>query len=702
MARRRTTARPPLHDRLHALARDLVWTWTPPLRDLLESVDPELWMATGHNPVRVLDEIDPARWEALAADRDLERRVRDAERLRDRLHRGRTWYATRKPAPRSMLVAYLCMEYGIHECLPLYSGGLGILAGDHLKSASDLGIPLVAVGVLWREGYYRQEIDAAGAVRVLYLAHPPATLPIEDTGVSTVVAVGRSTCHLRIWRAQVGRVPLYLLDSDVDDNSPALRDLTRRLYSGDADHRIRQEIVLGIGGLHALDALGLAPTVFHLNEGHAAFCGLERLARLVEDGIALDEATETVRASTVFTTHTPVPAGNDRFDPKHLGRYIGGYAKRLGVSRQRLLALGREDESDRDETFCMTVLALKLAAHCNGVSELHGAVSRDMWTGVYDAASPDEVPIGHVTNGVHTASWISDEARGLFDRHLELESRMPSPDAPWWREARRIPINELWELRQRLRRRMITSLRERLRRQIVAQGGGSAEIEPLYEVLDEDALTIGFARRFATYKRAPLVFRDVGRLARILQDADRPVQLVFAGKAHPRDADGNAFIQQVIEMTRHPKLVGRVWLCQNYDQSIGRLLTSGCDLWLNNPIKPMEASGTSGMKPPLNGGLNLSVLDGWWPESFDGTNGWAITGGDEQRTPAKRDAADAESIYQQLEGEIVPLFYDRNRRGVPTGWVRRMRASIATVAPAFSAHRMLGDYVERAYAPAHG
>ncbi|MEM9084225.1 MAG: alpha-glucan family phosphorylase, partial [Planctomycetota bacterium] len=463
----------------------------------------------------------------------------------------------------------------------------------------------------------------------------------------------------------------------------------------------RQEVLLGVGGYHALAELGIEPTVLHLNEGHAAFAPLEELAQFVEGGHELDEAKDIIRRGSVFTTHTPVPAGNDRFDPKLTLKYIRSYAQRLDISAHELLALGREDESDRTESFCMTVLALKLAKRANGVAELHGETARGMWTGVYGVSSSDEVPIGHVTNGVHVETWLSDDARPFYDQHLKAKWVGAGPEHDWWSKADAVPNAEVWALRERLRRKFITELRVRMRDQYQYHAMDPREQTDLYESLREDALTIGFARRFATYKRAVLMFKDEQRLARLLNDSDRPVQIVFAGKAHPADLDGQAFVKQVWKHSRKPEFRGKIFFLQNYDHAIGRMMTSGVDLWLNNPVRPMEASGTSGMKPAYNAGLNCSILDGWWPEGYNGKNGWAI--GDDQVFADQRqqDNRDAIALYDVLESEVVPTFYNRGRDGVPAEWCSMVKESWRSICAFFSTHRMLEDYCNGYYWPAH-
>ena len=667
--------------RVDALARNVWWSWNPDPPRLFAALDPAQWEANNHNPVAVLAGLPAERRAALAADPAFAATLSTCERqLRDYL-RARTWFArTATPAQRRLRVAYFCAEFGLHEALPIYAGGLGVLAGDHLKSASDLGIPLVGVGLLYRHGYYRQELGPAGATRAIYPVHDFTRLPLLDTGRTVDVPLGPRSVRAKIWRVQVGRVPLYLLDTDHSGNPPRARAITRRLYGGDPRMRIEQEILLGVGGTRALVELGERATVFHLNEGHAAFAILERLSRLRVTGLSFERALERVRRSTVFTTHTPVAAGHDRFPPALLRRYFAPLVGELGIDQAALLSLGREDARDRRAPFCMTVLALRGSARCNGVSRLHGAVSRAMWTRVYAAQRPANVPIGHITNGVHAETWLAPEMRPLYDRYLKPRWIGAGPDDDWWRHAERIPPAELWQVRNLLRRKLVAFVRARLRQQIERRCGSLEALVAALETFDEDALTIGFARRFATYKRAPLVFRDAARLARILGDARRPVQLVFAGKAHPADRAGQRFAQEVYRQTLRPGLRGRVVLLEDYDMHVGRLLTSGCDVWLNNPIRPLEASGTSGMKPPLHGGLNLSILDGWWAEGYDGRNGWAIPTAAHDRVSAReRDRLEAAAIYDVLEHDVAPLFYARDRAGVPRGWLRRAARSLRTI-----------------------
>ncbi len=692
-----------LHDRLDALARNMWWTWNHDAQRLFAALDPVQWRATNHAPLDVLRTLEPQRLAQLAGDAASVRHLANVERDLKRYLSARTWFQkTATPRQRRMRVAYFCAEFAVHESFPQYSGGLGVLAGDHLKSASDLGIPLVGVGLLYREGFYDQSFDRYGATIVARHAHDFGRFPLTDTGRCVDVPLGKRVVAARIWCLQVGRVPLYLLDTDIPQNRPRDRAITRQLYGGDSETRIQQEIVLGIGGVRALQQLGIRATVFHLNEGHAAFCALERLRQLRGKRVGQAAAIEKVRGSTVFTTHTPVPAGHDRFDPKLTMRYLGPLANDLGLSRAGFLALGREDPRARAEPFCMTVLALNLSERRNGVAKIHGQVSREMWRHVHNVAHVEDVPIGYVTNGVHSQTWLAPEMDALYARYLKPKWLGARPDSNPWSHAGRIPPAELWKTRGVLRRKLVLFIRQRLVEQIRRRLGPVEDLMAAYETLDECALTIGFARRFATYKRAPLIFKDARRLARILGDPNRPVQLVFAGKAHPADAAGQAFARQIYRHARRAGFHGRVVLLENYDMHVGRMLTGGCDVWLNNPLRPREASGTSGMKPPLHGGLNCSIPDGWWPEAYNGKNGWQIGEGRQFKSQARQDSYDVGALYELLEREIVPAFYDRGRDGIPKRWVKMMHASMRSVCGQFSTHRMLGDYTRDYYLPAHG
>ncbi|MBU0640983.1 MAG: alpha-glucan family phosphorylase [Planctomycetes bacterium] len=689
--------------RIAALARNLRWTWSTETQRLFAALDPVEWEATNHNPLATLARLTPERRETLLTDEAFGTQLQHCE---DELHsylRTRTWFQrAATPAQRRLRVAYFCAEYGLHESFPQYAGGLGVLAGDHLKSASDLGIPLVAVGLLYRCGYYQQELDHAGATRAVYPHHNFRLWPVIDTRCVVHIPLGKLHVKARVWQVHVGRVPLYLLDTDVPANRPRDRAITHVLYGGDSETRIRQELVLGIGGMRALEKLGLRPTVFHLNEGHAAFCVLERLQQLRRGRLSLDRATQRVRASTVFTTHTPVAAGHDRFPPALVRRYLAPYAQTIGLAQGELLALGRAAADQPREQFCMTVLALRHSARCNGVSKLHGQVSREMWAHVTGGARSRAASIGHVTNGIHSQTWLAPEMEALYRSYVKPRWIGAGPGDDWWQRAERIPVAELWRARTLLRKKLVHFLRRRLLEQAQRRVEPAAELAAASEALDENALTIGFARRFATYKRAPLIFRDARRLAALLNDPARPVQLIFAGKAHPRDEAGQQFAARIHALARRPAFRGRVVLVENYDMYVGRVLTAGCDVWLNNPLRPQEASGTSGMKPPLHGGLNCSIPDGWWPEAYNRRNGWTIGDGRTCRSRAAQDRYDAEQLYHLLEDEIVPLFYQRGRDGVPRAWARRMVAALKTVCGQFNTHRMLSEYLSEYYLPAHG
>lgn len=696
--------------RVERLAYDLSWTWCPRRQAFFAALDPALWEASNHAPLELLRRAPRARLAACAADDHLVAELEALAPGRGSLTpvpKGRTpWFPSEhgQLSPR-LRVAYFCSEYAIHESIQQYSGGLGVLAGDHLKSASDLGLPLVAVGLAYRHGYYVQEFARDGSTRVLYPEVAFTDLPLTDTGQDIEVPVGKEAVSARIWRMQVGRVPVFLLDADRPGAPKAHRELTMGLYKGNADLRLRQQLLLGIGGMLALDAVKQVPTVVHLNEGHAAFANVERLRRRVEAGRTLEQALADVRGTTVFTTHTPVPAGHDWYEPAALSRYLPAHRRALGLDREQLADLGRQRPGEKGSSLCMTVLGLRTARFVNAVSGLHGQVTRAMWRDIYgdgDAeATTDEVPIGHITNGIHVPTWLPAEAIDLYEKRLGRDWLQASTRGNPWKKAARIRDEELWALRTALRAKLVHFVRERVARQARRHGASPAEIARAYTIFDPSALTIGFARRFATYKRAPLVFRDPARLARLLGDPERPVQLVFAGKAHPDDEGGQNFATRIHAMARRKGLEGRVALIEEYDMNVGRTLTSGCDVWLNNPVRPHEASGTSGMKPPLCGGINASILDGWWPEGFDGTNGWSIGDEEEISDPKRRDARDARALYELLEDEIVPEFWDRDSEGLARAWIERMRRSLITVPGTFNTHRMVAEYTESSYLPAH-
>ncbi len=697
-------------ERLRDLAYNLYWAWNHDTIDLFRRLDRDLWETAQHNPVLILGTIGQERLEQVAADdgfmAHLERVCRDFDRY---TQARSTWYSKTFPDGDGNCIAYFSAEFGLTESLGIYAGGLGILAGDHLKSASDLGLPLVAVGLLYQQGYFRQYLNPDGWQQELYPDNDFYNLPIvlerHLSGAPLVVDVqypGR-VVKAQVWRAQVGRVPLYLLDTNIEANRPDDRNITDQLYGGDHDMRIRQEIMLGIGGIRALGLLGQRPAVCHMNEGHSAFLALERIQQLMDEcQLSFAEAREAAVAGHVFTTHTPVPAGIDWFHPDLVDYYFSSYYPRLGLSRHEFLGLGRLNPGDTNGYFCMAVLAMRLAYRTNGVSQLHGRVSREMWQEVWPQVPNDEVPILGITNGVHARSWISKDMADLYDRYLGPRWSERAADAQVWQRVGRIPDEELWRTHERRRERLVAFARARLRSQLEQRGGTPAELSQADQVLNPEALTIGFARRFATYKRATLLFRDLERLIRILGDRDRPVQIIFAGKAHPHDNPGKELIRQLIHHARREALSTRIVFLEDYDMVVGRYLVQGVDIWLNTPRRPHEASGTSGMKATANGALNVSILDGWWAEGYTRDTGWAIGFGEEYDDDQfeYQDSIESNAIYDLLEKEIAPLFYDRGRDGLPRGWIAKMKAAMQQHAGVFNTNRMVGEYCEQCYVPA--
>lgn len=688
--------------RLRALAMNLRWTWDADTQRLFASLEPALWESTGRNPLSVITQLPAYRLEQLTNDAGFLARLSAREKELAAYLRCRSWFArTANVKQKRMRVAYFSAEFALHESLPIYSGGLGVLAGDHLKSASDIGTPLTAVGLLYRHGYYRQEIQPDGSTLAVYPKYDFSKLAVTDTGKTFTLRMATRKIKVKVWRADIGRVELYLLDTDLPANKPADRKITAHLYGGNNETRIRQEVLLGVGGVKALKAVGIKPTVMHLNEGHAAFAPVKAVCDLLDKKGNVEDAIKKVASHTVFTTHTPVPAGHDRFTPALTRKYLKPLIKGTGLKLAHLLELGSEDPGNKKAPLCMTALALRLSNRANGVAKLHGEVSRQMWQKLFDVKNANDVPIGYVTNGVHWQTWLAPEAQPFYKKHIKPKVNGAGAFDDPWAKADRVPADELWSLRSVLRRRLVRFARQRLVEQAVRHGGDAQAIIDAENMLDENALTIGFARRFATYKRAPLVFRNAKRLMKILGDDKRPVQLIFAGKAHPADKDGQAFLQQIVKHSRKAGFKGRVAVIENYDMQVGRMLTSGCDIWLNNPIRPMEASGTSGMKPPLHGGVNLSILDGWWPEGFNKRNGYAIGDGREFTSRAKQDAYDADCLYTLLEKTIVPSFYTRTRAGLPTRWIKVMANSMKTVPGTFNTNRMVGEYTQKYYLPAH-
>jgi starch phosphorylase len=684
------------------IANDLWWSWNEIAQRPFAALDPIVWEASNHDPLAVLRQVDEPVFAARCADADFCALVKAAHDAHRAYHGTVPWFEQQAFADaKGLHIAYFCSEFAIHESLQQYSGGLGVLAGDHLKSASDLGIPLTAVGLLYQQGYYLQQLRADGTTRVIEPRWDPRRMPLEDTGVDIRVPIGDRKVEVRLWTMRVGRVKAVLMDTDRKANRPKDRRLTEGLYKGEPELRMRQQVLLGVGGVMALKALGIKASVFHLNEGHAAFASVARLAQLRRKGESLEDALQRIRASTVFTTHTPVPAGHDRYDAEMVADALQPCWREAGLARRAFLDMGSERPADPKAPFCMTVLALRTAEHVNGVAALHGRVSREMWQQVYGVADAAMVPIGHVTNGVHARTWLAPEAETFWKRSIGLDLDTIERGKDPWAAAEKADAGEFWAMRSQLRARLVQFIRERLARQARRRGEAPEVVLRASQAFDPNALTIGFARRFATYKRAPLIFREPERLRRILSDSKRPLQIVFAGKAHPRDRDGQAYAAEVHRWAREQGFEGRVALIEEYDMHVGRMLVSGCDVWLNNPLRPHEASGTSGMKPPMHGGVNLSILDGWWPESFDGRNGWAIGDGSEGTDREKQDALDAESLYALLENEVVPSFYQHDRAGLPQDWIARALHSVATVPGRFNTHRMVAEYLEKSYLPAN-
>jgi starch phosphorylase len=693
--------------RLHELAYNLWFTWNADAQALYAAIDPALWAACEHNPVRLLEAVAPDRLSALAEVGEfLGRYDRVLARFDAYMHPESTWYSRAHGDTATRTIAYFSAEFGLHESLPIYSGGLGILSGDHCKEASDLGMPLVGVGFLYPQGYFRQRITGTGAQEAIYeklnFSHMPVHAATDTTGQELIVSVdlpGRKV-FAKVWRLQVGRIPLFLMDTDVAPNTPADRTLSARLYGGDHEMRIAQEIMLGIGGVRALRALNLDPLVWHMNEGHSAFMGLERCRELVQGaGLSFQEACEVEAANAIFTTHTPVAAGNDVFGVDLVERYFRDFWPQLGIDRDAFLNFARQD-FDWGQGFSMTVLALRLSAQHNGVSRLHGAVSRQMWHFLWPGVEDDEIPISSITNGVHTATWLAPELADLYTQYLGADWHDHLDEPARWEGVAQIPDGELWRIHQQRKAMLIEFARARVARQRTRVGEGGPQVSATAQLLNPAALTLGFARRFATYKRATLLFRDPERLARLLSNPARPVQIVFAGKAHPDDKAGQELIRQVYEYSRDPRFAGRVVFLEDYDIDMARYLVSGVDVWLNTPIRPHEASGTSGQKASLNGVPNCSIIDGWWEEGYNGANGWAIGEQRDYVDDETRDETDAQALYATLEARIVPAYYEARHDDVPQEWTAIMKEAIRTLAPAFSMRRMLKDYTEQLYQPA--
>ncbi|HEX7087179.1 MAG TPA: alpha-glucan family phosphorylase [Vicinamibacterales bacterium] len=701
---------PPLPERinrLRELALDLWWSWNRPARRVFRTLDYPLWRATAHNPVRMLRVIPQDVLERAASDPKFlaiyDAAIAGLDEVRSARH---TWWAkTMNGVDPSQSIAYFSAEFALHQSLPIYAGGLGVLAGDHCKEASDLGVPLIGVGFMYPQGYFHQHISAEGWQEEVYEKLNWTDAPIEPALTPdgqpcvTAVPLGDRSVLAAVWRVRLGRVTLYLLDTDLEENAPWDRQLSARLYGGDRETRVQQEIILGIGGVRVLRALGLHPAVYHLNEGHAAFVVLQRIRDHIEAGHSFDEALEDVRRTTVFTTHTPVPAGHDAFPFHMVEKHLAGCWGTLGEHRARFLALGEYDNGGGSQ-FNMTALALRSSGAVNAVSRLHGEVTRGMWAPIWPGTAPEQAPVTSVTNGVHVPTWISPDMSALFDRHLGSDWLDHHDEPAFWDRVLAIPDEELWAVRTSLRQYLLAFVRERARRLWTEDRVNATRVLAAGSLLENHALTIGFARRFTGYKRPSLIFHNPDRLARILNAPGRPVQIIFAGKAHPADDVGKHHLQGVYRRALDPAFAGRVAFVEDYDLHVAHFLVQGCDIWLNNPRKPLEASGTSGMKACMNGVPQVSIGDGWWAEGYNGRNGWLIEGHAPAHDEAAADYADAEALYQLLENEIVPAFYDRDDQGIPRRWLAVVKEAIRSVTPMFSTRRMVKEYVERMYAPA--
>ncbi|MBE0642934.1 MAG: alpha-glucan family phosphorylase [Bacteroidetes bacterium] len=690
---------------LHRLAYNLWWTWNPKAQDIFKMLSERKWRSSNHNAVAVLLAISHEELQARLCEREFLERIENVLQEFDAyMSRQDTWYNVHTEGPDGRLIAYFSAEFGLHECLPIYSGGLGVLAGDHTKSASDLGLPFVGVSLFYRNGYFQQTLGPDGWQHESYPLVDPKLLPVQlvtdEAGnpITASVEIGHSIVTFHAYRVKVGRAVIYLLDTNRPENDLHYREITARVYGGDSTTRVMQEIILGIGGVRYLRQLELQPTVYHMNEGHSAFLTLELLRERLSRSDTREAAEQWVRRHCVFTTHTPVPAGHDRFTPDLLDHLMSGFRQSLGLEHQDLMSYGRERRDDMQETFCMTVLALRMSRAANGVSELHGQVSREMWAGFFGVSDPAQVPIGHITNGVHILGWMANRTRQFWLKHLGAKWIYYLKKQAIWTQVsdpELIPDEDIWALRYGLRRDLIEYVRRVMRHQYQRMGADYSVAQD--SILNPDALTIGFARRFATYKRAPLFFKEFNRVVEIINNPDRPVQLVFAGKAHPRDDMGKRFIQEIVGYSKNPALFGKVVFLENYDINVARHMISGVDIWLNNPRRPMEASGTSGMKIVIHGGLNFSIQDGWWREGYNGKNGWSIGDDANLADQDQQDANDAAFLLAILENEVIPEFYDRDEFGIPRKWIQRIRNSMETLIPQFNTDRMVSDYVNMYY-----
>lgn len=690
---------------LNRLARNLWWTWNQEAQEIFQKLSPRAWQNLYHNAVAVLHEVSDYELRTRLQEPAFAAAVRDVLKKFDAyMNEPNTWAAENAQRLNDKPVAYFSAEFGLSETLPIAAGGLGILAGDHAKSASDLGLPFVGISLFYRQGYFMQTINEENWQTEYYSMLNPRNLPMEAVldakgeQLTCMVQIATSQVKFKVWRVNVGRIPLYLMDTNLPENEEHYRELTLRVYGGDSTTRIMQEILLGVGGVRILRALGLQPSVFHMNEGHAAFLTLELMREKLAAGSSLDEAKEQTTKECIFTTHTPVEAGHDRFTSDLVQYAAHRFASNLKISHQEFMDMGRVQQGDESEPFCMTVLALKYSRSANGVSELHGEISRQMWQGLYPGKSVEEVPIGHITNGVHVAGWMKGPLRRFFRRRLGegWEKDLNTPE--FWQRMEDpgfVSDEEIWALRSLLRRELIEFARRRLL--IQGQSLKRENFITYDQLLNPDVLTIGFARRFATYKRAPLIFQQFEHIVKLVKDKQRPIQFIFAGKAHPRDDEGKRFIQHVIHLSKHTELHGHLVFIENYDIHVARQMVSGCDVWLNNPRRPLEASGTSGQKTSPHGCLNMSIMDGWWREGFDGTNGFAIGPDSQPDSIEEQDRVDSENLYKVLNDEVIPTFYNRDAAGVPRQWIQKIRRSISTLTPEYNTWRMVQDYANKYY-----
>ncbi len=694
-------------EKLGEISENLWWSWNTEFLKIFKEIDIDLWEQCNKNPVKFLRLVDQEKLERASTDPEILRNYRvNVDNFESYMKSRTTWFSKQYPENKDDVIAYFSAEYGLDETLPIYSGGLGILSGDHLKSASDLGIPIVAIGLLYKNGYFNQKINRNGEQVSEYYNIEMDNLPIkplkDENGEDVIVNIKlqKDKLYIKVWKICVGRVNLYLLDTDIPENKEEYRGITLKLYGGDQEMRIRQEMVLGIGGVKVLQELGITPKVYHMNEGHSSFLVLEAIKQTIKQKqVSFEIAKDIVTAKTVFTTHTPVPAGNDIFPIGLVEKYFDGYWKDLGITKEQFLELGMKPRDESKNSFNMGILALKIAGKKNGVSRLHESVSRELFSDVWPDIAPQESPITYVTNGVHTCSWLAPNLKELYNQYLEpyWQDRIYSDET--WKRIDKIPDEELWEAHKQRKIKLLKLVRDNVTARLKNNGVHYEKIREIVSGLNPDALTIGFARRFATYKRATLIFKDLERITQILNDTNRPVQIIFAGKAHPADKEGQDLIKYIHEISLMPQFKGKIFLLENYNINVARHLVSGVDVWLNNPRRPMEASGTSGEKASVNGVVNFSILDGWWAEGYNTKNGWAIGTNEEYYSYEEQDLADSESIYKTLEDKIIPTYYNKNEKGISETWIRLMKNSIMSTGGKYSTARMLVDYTEKLYMP---